>query len=92
MLLILIEQEEEEAGAIAMGLVAVMLKHCCFIVPPESCFLYFYSPTCNHEYQPQLRSCACGDWNERGKHAVNRTNLTHAMMTELQKALPIAPS
>lgn len=84
------EEEELETGSTAVR-VAVVLKHCRRIVPPESCFLCFYFPSCNHNYIPRLQSCACGDWNERGKHTVNRTNLTHAMMTEPQKALPIAP-
>ena len=34
------------------------------------------------------QSCACGGWNERGKHVVNSTNLIQAVMIEPLKALP----
>lgn len=47
--------------------------------------------TCNHKSKPRLQKL-CLRWLEwEGKHAVNRTNLTHAKTTGLRKHCQLCP-
>lgn len=44
---------------------------CCWTSAEAFLFLCFH---CNYNHKPPPQSCACSDWNGRGKHAVKRTN------------------